>query len=182
MAYTGGKLKARKPGRKATQQARQSSKFKLPIVNAPHLAALNIFATYNLLSRVMSKHLSEFNLTISQHSVLAFLKANAQKGLALNSIGELLSLSSPNITSVVDRLEEKGLVVRTDHDTDRRIKIIKLTPAGEELERRVFEVHGQRIEGMLHSLGKKDLEDLIRLLRKARHGLEESGWLNRNSS
>ena len=158
-------------------KSKEKKQWKIPVLNTAHLLALNIFKTNNLLSRAMSKHLSEFELTISQHSVLACLKANAKEGLALNALGELLSLSSPNITNVVDRLEEKGLVVRTDHGSDRRVKIIRLTPKGEELEGRVFDVHGQRIESMLDHLRGQDLEEVIGLLRKLRQGLEESGWL-----
>ncbi|MDA2935199.1 MarR family transcriptional regulator [Acidobacteria bacterium AH-259-D05] len=159
-------------------KSKEKKQWKIPALNSAHLAALNVFKTNNLLSRAMSKHLSEFELTISQHSVLASLKANGKEGLALNVLGELLSLSSPNMTNVVDRLEEKGLVVRTDHRRDRRVKIIRLTRKGEELEERVFDVHGQRIESMLDHLKEKDLEDIIRLLRKLRQGLEESGWLS----
>lgn len=169
-------MKVEKNQNNGFSRTRRKQEYKLPVVNTAHLAALNIFTSNNLLSRVMSKHLNQFDLTISQHSVLAFLKANSEKGLPLNAIGELLSLSSPNITSVVDRLQEKKLVVRTNHETDRRVKIIRLTRSGEELERRVFEVHGQRIGRMLGELDKKDLEALITILRKVRHSLEESEW------
>ena len=148
------------------------------MLNRAHWGVLNIIKANNLLSRALSKHLSEFGLTISQHTVLAFLKANTERGLALNVLSQLLSLSSPNITNVVDRLEGKGLVVRTSHRRDRRVKIIRLTPKGKELEKRVFDVHGQRIESMLEHLDEKELEELILLLRKLRHSLKESGWLS----
>lgn len=153
-------------------------KYRIPIVNTAHLAALNLIKTDNLLSRAVSKHLSEFGLTISQHGVLAFLQANIADGLALNVLGELLSLSSPNITSVVDRLEEKHLVVRTSHKTDRRKKIIKLTPEGDKLERRIMKIHGKRLREMMGDLEESELETLVQLLRKLRHQLEHSLWLN----
>ena len=153
---------------------------KLPVLNRSHLAALNLFKTDNLLSRAMAKHLAEFGLTISQHSVLAFLRANQEHGLALIELGELLSLSSPNITNVVDRLEEKGWVKRTEHGSDRRVKIIRLTPQGEEVEARVFGIHGDRIKGMLGVLEEDEVEALIRLLRKLRSGLEQTEWLAPN--
>ncbi len=152
---------------------------KLPVLNTAHLAALNLFKSNNLLSRAITKHLSEFGLTISQHSVMAFLSANGDKGLALSELGEILSLSSPNITNVVDRLEEKGWVRRTSHGSDRRVKIIQLTEQGEEVERRVFALHGTRLEEMMGAhLNKEDLEQLIRLLRLLRQSLEESRWLS----
>lgn len=157
-------------------KSKRKQRRKIPVLNSAHLAALNLFKSDNLLSRAMAKHLSEFDLTITQFSVLAFLSANSKKGLALNELGEFLSLSSPNITNVVDRLEEKGWVVRTDHGTDRRIKIIRLTPTGEDLERRIFDIHGQRIQSMLAELTEDELQQLITLLRKVRHSLEVTGW------
>ena len=159
-------------------KSRKKQRWKIPVLNRAHWGVLNIIKANNLLSRALSKHLSEFGLTISQHTVLAFLKANTERGLALNVLSQLLSLSSPNITNVVDRLEGKGLVVRTSHRRDRRVKIIRLTPKGKELEKRVFDVHGQRIESMLEHLDEKELEELILLLRKLRHSLKESGWLS----
>lgn len=149
----------------------------LAVINAAHLTALNLFKANNLLSRAVAKHLSEFGLTISQHSVMAFLRSN-DKGLALTELSQLLSLSLPNITSVVDRLEEKGWVRRTDHPKDRRLRIVRLTPQGEALERRVYETHGTRLQEMLgERLDEKGLQELIRLLRLVRQGLEESDWL-----
>ena len=157
----------------------RSRERKLPVLNTAHLAALNLFRANNLLSRAITKHLSQFGLTISQHSVLALLRANGEQGLALSEVGELLSLSSPNITNVVDRLEEKGWVRRTLHGRDRRVKIIQLTEQGEELEGRVFELHGTRLEEMLGAhLNEKDQQELIRLLRLLRQSLEASEWLS----
>ena len=154
-------------------------KRKLPVLNSAHLTALNLFKANNLLSRAITKHLSEFGLTISQHSVLAFLRANARQGLALSELGEMLSLSSPNITNVVDRLEEKGWVRRTEHGRDRRIKIVQLTDQGEALESRVFDLHGSRLQEMLGvRLSEDELRRLIHLLRLLRKGLEESRWLS----
>lgn len=152
---------------------------KLPVLNSAHLAALNLFKANNLFSRAIAKHLSEFGLTISQHSVMAFLRANGEQGLALSELGEILSLSPANITNVVDRLEEKGWVRRTSHGSDRRVKIIQLTEQGEEVERRVFELHGSRLQEMLGAhLSEEDLQQLIRLLRLLRQSLEESQWLS----
>jgi len=38
----------------------------------------------------------------------------------------------PTVTSVVARLEEGGLVVRTTHERDRRVSVVAVTPAGVE--------------------------------------------------
>src|SRR5918994_5784897 len=75
-----------------------------------------------------------------------------QQGMALRALheprpmGELakfLACDNSNVTGIVDRLEERGLVERRSADHDRRVKLIALTPQGkelrEELNRRLAE-------------------------------------------
>jgi DNA-binding MarR family transcriptional regulator len=44
-----------------------------------------------------------------------------------------LLLDATGVTRLVDRLEAKGLVQRKAHKTDRRVNVVRLTPAGQEL-------------------------------------------------
>src|SRR4051812_26166899 len=67
-------------------------------------------------------------------SDFAVLEALLHKGpLPVNEIGKKVLLTSGSITVAVDRLEEKGLVERRTHNTDRRAKIVHLTSEGKKL-------------------------------------------------
>ena len=71
------------------------------------------------------------DLTPSQLAALSHLdEPQSQRELA-----ESLHFDASNITDIVDRLEARGLVVRTVDPNDRRVRRIVRTPEGEELRR-----------------------------------------------
>ena len=52
---------------------------------------------------------------------------------AVSDIGDELGISNPAASQMIDRLVQDGLVLRTEHPDDRRVKQIKLTEKGFEL-------------------------------------------------
>jgi DNA-binding MarR family transcriptional regulator len=67
----------------------------------------------------------------------------------------------PAVTHIVDRLEEKGLVVRGDHPADRRVYVLDLTRAGKVL---VEELEAIRLRGMERVLARMSAADRQRVL------------------
>jgi MarR family transcriptional regulator, 2-MHQ and catechol-resistance regulon repressor len=113
-------------------------------------------------------------------SDFAVLEALLHKGpLPVNEIGKKVLLTSGSITSAVDRLEDKGLVQRRAHNTDRRTKIVHLTKEGKKLITTVYADHAADMERLASaSLTKKDRETLIRLLKQI--GYEAAQRLSKN--
>ena len=114
-------------------------------------------------------------------SDFAVLEALLHKGpLPVNEIGKKVLLTSGSITTAVDRLENKGLVQRRAHGTDRRAKIVHLTKEGKTLITKVYNDHAIDMEQLAAaSLTKKDRETLIRLLKQI--GFEAVDRLNQNA-
>ncbi|HYX30141.1 MAG TPA: MarR family transcriptional regulator [Pyrinomonadaceae bacterium] len=108
-------------------------------------------------------------------SDFAVLEALLHKGpLAINEIGKKVLLTSGSITVAVDRLEDKGLLERRAHGTDRRAKVVHLTKAGRKLIARIYADHAADMERLASkSLTKKERETLIRLLKQI--GYEAAG-------
>jgi DNA-binding MarR family transcriptional regulator len=76
-----------------------------------------------------------FDLTPSQLAALGHLhEPQSQRELA-----ESLHFDASNVTDIVDRLEARGLVERTVDPSDRRVRRVVVTPAGEALRRKAFE-------------------------------------------
>src|SRR6266853_1190197 len=74
------------------------------------------------------------------------LEALLNKGpLPVNTIGPKVWLTPGSISVAVDRLVKKGLVSRTDHPDDRRVRIVSLTPKGKELIAPIFRKHAAEI-------------------------------------
>lgn len=108
-------------------------------------------------------------------SDFAVLEALLHKGpLTINEIGKKVLLTSGSITVAVDRLEEKGLLERRAHGTDRRAKVVHLTTAGRKLITRIYADHAADMERLASkSLTRKERETLIRLLKQI--GYEAAG-------
>jgi len=75
-------------------------------------------------------------LTDTQTDVLWRLSREAE--MTARRLAELLQCDASTATSMIDRLEKRGLVRRIPHPSDRRAKLIQLTPAGCELRDRVI--------------------------------------------
>ncbi len=101
-------------------------------------------------------------------SDFAVLEALLHKGpLAVNEIGKKILLTSGSITVAVDRLEDRGLVERRAHGTDRRAKIVHLTREGRKMITRAYAEHAADLERLVSaSLTTKERATLIRLLKQ----------------
>jgi DNA-binding MarR family transcriptional regulator len=80
---------------------------------------------------------AEFDLTPVGAHALRLL--HTEPPLTMRELAEALSCDASNVTGVVDRLEARGLVERRPGREDRRVKTLALTPAGEDVRRRVLE-------------------------------------------
>jgi MarR family 2-MHQ and catechol resistance regulon transcriptional repressor len=76
-----------------------------------------------------------------------------------------------SVTSMVDKLETKGLVRRERGGEDRRMVQVHLTPTGKRLITKVFPQHVERIATAFSALSEREQETLARLCRKLGLGL-----------
>src|SRR5215469_12010346 len=103
--------------------------------------------------------IARFEVGLSDFAVLEVL---LHKGsLTVKQIGEKVLLTSGSMTTAVDRLETRGLVVRGNDASDRRAKIISLTPAGRELIEHAFAEHLQAMEDAVSGFSEEDRAVLI---------------------
>jgi MarR family 2-MHQ and catechol resistance regulon transcriptional repressor len=104
------------------------------------------------------------NLTISQFGVLETLLHLGP--LSQSVICNKLLKSGGNITLVIDNLEKNGLVQRQSDPHDRRISIVSLTPAGDELIREVFPKVMHLIVAEFATLSSAEQAELGQLCKK----------------
>ncbi len=79
----------------------------------------------------------------------------------------MLGVDPPNLTPVVDDLEQAGLVERQGHPTDRRVKLVLATPEGAALAQKADDVLARPPIG-LSDLPADELETLARILSRVR--------------
>jgi MarR family 2-MHQ and catechol resistance regulon transcriptional repressor len=88
------------------------------------------------------------------------------------AIGEKLLISKSNVVSIIDKLEQLGLVVRERCQEDRRNIFVHLTDAGRDTIQEVLPIHVAAIVEEMGCLTAAEQEELGRLCRKL--GLKES--------
>ena len=141
-------------------------------------AYLNLWRTYDRLKHLEDELFSRFELTAQQYNALWLLGAAHPKRLPTLIVASRLISKAPDITRLLDRLEERGLIVRERLVDDRRTVGVGITQQGmrllETMSAAVRECH----ERQLGHLAPEELETLTDLLRKARRPLEteDSAW------
>lgn len=91
------------------------------------------------------------------------LRRLARRPLSMGELAAALGIDPPNATGVVDDLESVGLVQRQPHPSDRRAKLVALTPEGEEKARQADAILSTPPSG-LRALDGADLDALRGIL------------------
>lgn len=84
----------------------------------------------------------------------------------MQKIGDKILLASGSITYVVDKLEEKNYIKRTQSPSDRRITFVSITDKGKELLNDIFPSHWRQIEEITAGLTEDEKIQAIELLKK----------------
>jgi DNA-binding MarR family transcriptional regulator len=141
-------------------------------------AYLNLWRTYDRLRLLEDELFGRFDLTAQQYNALRLLKAAHPKKVATLGLAGRLVSRAPDITRLLDKLVERGLVERERPADNRRVVNVGITHAGlallEEIAPAVRECH----ERQLGHMGEAEMRTLVELLRKARtpHEAPESNW------
>jgi len=85
-----------------------------------------------------------------------------------------LGIEGPSLVRLLDALERDGLIVRCA-DSDRRSKIIRLTPRGETLRRKIESVVLDVRRQVLAGISDRDLAAAVRVLLKVADSVERAG-------
>jgi len=137
------------------------------MVSGVHLWLVLWKATRALEARAQASVVS-LGMGLSDFGVL---EALLHKGpLAIHELGAKVLLTSGSITTAIDRLERKGLVVRGNDPQDRRARIIRLTAPGRKVIRGAFADHERAMEQAISHLNSQDRATLLKLLRHLGRG------------
>jgi MarR family transcriptional regulator, organic hydroperoxide resistance regulator len=80
---------------------------------------------------------AEYELAPMQAHALRLLEPGRE--LPMSALADSLYCDASNVTGIVDRLEARGLIERRSADRDRRVKMLAVTPAGQELRDELLE-------------------------------------------
>jgi DNA-binding MarR family transcriptional regulator len=113
-------------------------------------------------------------LSNSQYNVLRILRGSAPDGLPCGEISERMVRRDPDLTRLLDRLDARGLVVRSRDTRDRRIVRAAITDAGLELLSELDTPIEENIKAALAHMPVSRLRTLLELLEEVRSAAEPS--------
>ena len=124
-------------------------------------------ATRHIESELREKLRLEHGTTLPRFDVMAALERR-QEGLKMSELSRRLMVSNGNVTGIVERLVEDGLVTRVEVEGDRRATRVRLTSDG----RRTFEAmavkHAQWIQQFMDPLDDEEVVETTAALEKIR--------------
>lgn len=140
------------------QQTKPFSSLEQAVLIGLRLAAHRVWDPW---TRFLEEHA---DLTPNQYNVLRILRGAGVAGCASGSIGERMITRDPDVTRLVDRLAQRGLVRRVRDEDDRRVVRVLITPAGLELLNGLDDLVREMPVKLLGEIPRAKLEQLSKLL------------------
>ena len=125
-------------------------------------------ATY---AKAIAGKVQDYGLTTPQFGTLEALYHLGP--LSLGELADKLLVTGGNVTYVMDRLEDQGLVYRFRRPDDRRVILARLTQEGRELVAEVFPGHASYVEHLSRHLTGDEQKQLGELLKALGTGIQD---------
>ncbi|MCR9251129.1 MAG: MarR family transcriptional regulator [bacterium] len=132
-------------------------------------AVINLVFTNSWLSEKQNRFFKQFQLTGPQFNVLRILRGQYPNPATVNLIIERMLDRMSNASRIVDRLETKGLVKRTQCKNDRRAVDVVISESGLKLLEQI-DTYLEEWEGAIKNLSEDECNQLNHLLDKMRNG------------
>ena len=136
---------------------------------------LSLWRTYDRLKALEDELFQSWDLTSQQYNVLRILQSANPKAVPTLKISQRLISRAPDITRMIDKLQERALVNRFRSDEDRRTVLVQITQEGLDLLKKLQQpVKALHISQLGH-LSEAQCTNLCKLLQKTRESHEPPG-------
>lgn len=134
-------------------------------MNIPSYLSGAIFAkAHSVLRETVRGCLKEHGLTPTSWSFLGAVLQASPDGIRLVTLAQQMGVKSPLVTSMAHGLIERDLIKRIPHHSDRRAKLLVITPAGKRFMQSVEQDMERSLAGLLTDLTTDDLEAYKKVL------------------
>lgn len=128
----------------------------------------------NKFKELWDRKLLQYNLTSSQMDILIYLKFHKSQEIHQREIEQWFQLKNPTVTGLLNRLEEKGFIIRKMNPADKRYRVIELTDKAEQLLADLGEKGMEMDEKIYHCLSQEEQDVLTELLNRILISLSKS--------
>ncbi|MBP7822123.1 MAG: MarR family transcriptional regulator [Saprospiraceae bacterium] len=98
-----------------------------------HKALLNVLFSAYWLRNELNTKLKPFKITVEQFNVMRILRGSAPNPLTIKDISSRMIERASNVSRILDKLELKNYILRTQSSFDKRESSIIITAKGEQL-------------------------------------------------
>lgn len=116
----------------------------------------------NILKKEFEKELKPYNISYAHRVIL--IRLSEKDGLTQKELAQDTYFEQSNLTLMLDKLEQKGLVVRAPKENDRRAYLIKITAEGEALIPALVDMGEQIMEKAFHGIPPEKKTEFSRFL------------------
>jgi DNA-binding MarR family transcriptional regulator len=116
---------------------------------------------------VRSRLRERIDVTLPRFDLMAQLDKNPG-GMTLGELSSRMMVSNGNVTGLVERLLALGLLDRRPSPSDRRAQLVSLSSDGRRAFRSMARTHENWIAEIFAELGPGEIDDMMRLLAKAK--------------
>jgi len=134
---------------------------------------LRLLTCTNLIEAEIRRRLRVHDVTLPRFDLMAQLEKNPA-GMTLGELSSRMMVSNGNITGLVERLVEQGLIDRRPSPRDRRAQIVSLTAEGRRTFRAIARDHEGWIAEIFAGLDAADIDALMALLGKAKQSAQQA--------
>ena len=120
----------------------------------------------NMLDSKVNRDYRKWDLTCSQHAIIAYLFDHKSVETTQRDLEETFSLKNPTVTGLLNLLEKKGMIQRVTNPKDRRSNIIKLTEKSLALEKQLTASRKMAEDAILKGFTPDEKQQLESFMRR----------------
>jgi DNA-binding MarR family transcriptional regulator len=131
---------------------------------------LSLMRVYEKMQKHAGEHLECYDLSPAQYDVLAQLQE--APGISQQELAERLEVTKGNVCTLLDRMQDRDLVVRERHPADRRLHLLYLTEKGATIAVKAIPAYAQFVREHLKTLSAAEQAQLLGLLGRLESHLD----------
>src|SRR5215213_4754622 len=140
-----------------------------PFTSLEEEAQLNIVRTGAVLLDDAEQLFRPHGITSTQYNVLRILRGSEPEGLCRNELRDRMLTRMPDVTRLLDRMEEAGLVERTRDNEDRRMVTSRITKKSLDLLAELDPLVAENEKQSFSGISRDQIQTLIDVLDAVRH-------------
>lgn len=125
-----------------------------------------------IFSRKLEQSFKENNINLTKEQWVVLKNLNQKDGLTQNELAERMYSDKTSITRLINNLEKKKMVIRCECKTDKRAKLICVTPKGDAIFHEALPLIRTLAQEMQNNLNKEEVNTTMRLLKKVFKNLD----------